>query len=255
MTVPRLTLLVIAKNEEKDLPRCLDSVRGLADEIVLVDDSSADGTREAARSHGARIFQNPFQGFTAQKQFGLQQARGEWVLNLDADESLSPGLRQEMEKVLRDSSPPYRGYSIPFHVHFMGRRLRFGGVGNERHLRLFLRAGSSYGRSCVHEGIAVSGPVGSLNFPIRHTPYRNFEEYLGKMNRYTTYAAQDRLRMGRRFRLWHHGTLPLQFLKRYLFQLGFLDGPAGWSWAALAAYYHWMKYLKLRDLQETGPHR
>jgi len=248
-TKPKLGLLIITKNEEKNLPACLESVRGLVDEMVLVDNHSQDRTLEIARSFTDKIFQRPLTGYAEQKQFGLEQCRSEWILNLDADERLSPELRQEIQACLQNSRIRENGYSVPFEVHFMGKALRFGRPGRERHVRLFRRSLARYAGLRVHEKVAIPDPVGFLRHPIVHRPYPGFQIYLEKLNRYTTMAAQEKYEFGERFSWRHHGLLPWKFFQEYVLERGCLDGVAGLVWSALSAYYHWMKYLKLREMQ------
>lgn len=252
-----LSVFVIAKDEEADLPGALESVRALAEEIVVVDGGSSDRTREVARRYTDRVFERPFdpargQGFAEHKQFALDQTTREWALNLDADERLGPGLAEEIsERLTRDPARLPCAFSLPFQSYFLGRRLRHGGVGRERHVRLFLKSRAKFNGNRVHEGLEIQGGVERLSRPILHTPYRDLEEYLRKLNLYTSLSARQMREAGRRFRSWHHLIPVWEFARRYLFQLGFLDGRAGLAWAGLSAYYAWVKYLKLSELQRS----
>src|SRR5687768_15864459 len=173
----KLSVIIIAKNEERDLPGCLDSVKGLADEVVLVDGHSSDRTREIARAAGAKVFEKDWEGYGPQKQHALEQATGDWVLNLDADERLSPPLAEEIRNVLGGSGAA-NGYELPFHVYFLGRRLRFGGCAREFHVRLFRRPAASYAGKAIHEGITVTPPLARLTAPVVHESYYDLGEYL-----------------------------------------------------------------------------
>jgi glycosyltransferase involved in cell wall biosynthesis len=248
----KLSVILITKNEEADLGKCLDSIGTLASQTVIVDDFSTDRTPEIARTHGAEFFQRKWDGFGQQKQFALEKARHEWVLNIDADERLAPGLCDEIREVLR-SSPVVNGYKIPFQHVFMGRPLRFGAGRNESHVRLFRRDKARYPSKTIHEGIAVEPPLGHLKNTVLHMSYRNLSEYLQKCDRYTTLIAQEKWKEGRRFSLLDHLKLPGHFFKSYFLKLGFLDGAPGLSYAALSAYYSWMKSLKLLELEKGGP--
>lgn len=245
---PDLSVIIIAKDEARDLPSCLASVQGLAREIVLVDDGSKDATPRLAAEAGARVLARRLDSFARQKQFALDNAKGEWVLELDADEEISPELAAEIRRTL--SEP---GNQAGYHLHrlnrFMGRVLRFGGQGSQYKLRLFRRSAARFDEKLVHEGAAVDGPLGRLRGGLMHTPYADLGEYFEKFNRYTALAAQERFDQGRRFRPWHHLLLPGVFVKCYLLRLGFLDGAAGFVWAALSALYHWTKHLRLRELE------
>jgi glycosyltransferase involved in cell wall biosynthesis len=244
-----LSATVIVKDEEKDLEGCLLSLVGVVDEIVVVDSGSTDDTLEIARRYTERIFHRPWTGYSAQKQFALEKATGEWVINLDADERLSSRLRDEIVERLRAPTVAESGFHVPFHHYFLGRRLRFGGTGNETHLRLFRRAHAHYGDDSVHEGIEVRGTVGRLRRHIDHLSYRDVADYLDKCNRYTSLIAEKKWADGVRFSLWHNLRLPYEFLVRYFLKGGFLDGQPGLTYALLSAYYAWLKFIKLRDLE------
>ncbi len=243
----KLSAIVITHNEERDLPACLESLRGVASEIVVVDSRSTDRTREVARRFTDRVFERDWEGYGPQKQFALERATGDWVINLDADERLSPALASEIRRLLDKGEPVANGFWIPFHVYFLGRRLRFGGCFREFHVRLFRRDKARYAGKSVHEGIEVSPPLGCLDNAVLHESYRDFSEYLEKCNRYTGLIAREKFSQGRRFRPWQHLRLPWEFALRYFFKLGFLDGSAGFTYAALGAYYAWLKHVRLLD--------
>ncbi|HRY30097.1 MAG TPA: glycosyltransferase family 2 protein [Elusimicrobiota bacterium] len=247
--MPRLSVILITHNEEKDLPRCLDSLKGVADEIVVVDSHSADRTRDIARKYTDKVFERDFAGYGPQKQFALEQASGEWILNLDADECLTPGLAMEIRTYFQKGDPVPNGFWIPYENYFLGRRLRFGGSFREHHLRLFRKSQGHYAGRVIHEGIAVSPPLGYLNGRIRHESYRGFTEYLEKCNEYTRLIAGQKFAQGRRFAAWHHLRLPWEFFVRYVVKLGFLDGQAGFVYAVLSAYYAWLKHVRLLDYE------
>ena len=241
---PLLSAILIVRNEERDLPACLESLKGVVDETVVVDSGSTDHTVPIAQRFGARVIHRDFMGFGPQKQFALEQATGEWVINIDADERLSPALGQEIRAAL-SSGPAVRGFHLRFHNMFLGRRLRFGGHGSEWHLRLFRRDQAHYEGREIHEGISVVPPLGRLRGVVLHESYKNFSEYLEKCNRYTGLIARDKYRKGRRFTLWSHARLPWDFFFRYIVKGGFLDGNAGFIYAVLSAYYTWLKLIRV----------
>jgi len=246
----RLSAILIVKDEAQDLPACLESLAGLADEVVVMDGGSTDATQEIARRRHARVFHREFDAYAAQKQAALEKASGDWVLSIDADERLSPQLRDEIKSVAAGEGS-FAGYEIPFEVSFLGRTLRFGGLGNERHLRLFKRGAGRFVGGRLHEGVEVEGKVGLLRGRMVHVPYRDIDEYLDKMRRYTTYAAQKRLEQGRRFTPFHH-LLPFwEFFARVILKLGLLDGTPGIAWAALSSFHTWVKYVKLREMERA----
>lgn len=246
-----LSAILIARDEERDLPGALESLRGLASElVVVVGAASRDKTEAIARKAGAKVLIRAFDGYASQKQAALELATSDWVLSLDADERVSPALRDEVKSVLA-SGVDAAGFEIPFRVFFLGRRLRWGGLGSEKHLRLFRRSKARFVGGSLHEGVEVEGPVERLKAPINHEPYRDLSEYLAKLDAYTTLAARKRRAQGQRFKLWHHLILPWEFFVRAFLKLGLLDGQAGLVWAGLSAFHAWLKYVKLKELENT----
>lgn len=247
-----LSAIVIAKNEERDLPACLESLRGLVDElVVLIDESCIDHTEEIARSHGAKILRRRFDDYASQKQAALDAATGIWVLSIDADERVTPALHTEISALM--SSPPtaVNGFLIPFTIYFLGQRMRYGGLGGESHLRLFRRTHAHFTGGALHEGITLDGLTGRLRGALHHEPYKDISDYLGKLDLYTTLAAHKRFAAGRRFHLWHHLILPWEFFCRAVLKLGLLDGRPGIIWAGLSAFHSWIKYVKLAQLEDA----
>ncbi|MCB4756985.1 MAG: glycosyltransferase family 2 protein [Elusimicrobia bacterium] len=247
-----LSVIIITLNEERDLGDCLESVKSIADEIVLSDSGSTDKTLDIAKKFGARIFHKEWTGYGPLKQSVLDEAKGPWVLNIDADERLTPPLQKEIADTLHsESARPVNGYEIPYRHFFLGKRLRFGGCGGEKHVRLFRKDKGRYGDARIHEGIHVEPPIGRLQWYIDHESYKSIEEYLFKCNHYTTLIAEAKFKKGERFHWWHHGRLPFEFFSRYILKLGFLDGRPGFTYALLSSFYAWLKFLKLKD-REAG---
>ena len=246
-----LCALVIAKDEELDLPGCLASLKGLADEVVvLVDASTTDKTEELARAAGAKVSRRPFDDYARQRQAALELCTKDWVLWIDADERADGALAQAIRRVL--ALPSCQAYALRFAVRFMGRPLRFGGMGREEHVRLFERAKGRFTGGALHESLLIDGRTGGpLDGFVEHEPYRDLADYLQKLDRYTTLAAEKKFAAGIRYHWWHQLILPLEFLKRALLKAGFLDGTAGITYAALSACHHWLKYVKLREMENA----
>jgi glycosyltransferase involved in cell wall biosynthesis len=191
----------------------LDSLKGLADEIVVVDSGSSDRTREIAAAAGARVFQKVWAGYGPQKQFALEQSTGDWVLNVDADERVTASLKDEILQTLSSVDPAVAAYNVPFRLFVLRRRLRFGRGARETHIRLFRRGKALYPARLVHEGIQVDGPVGRLRGEIEHHSYGDFSEYLRKMDEYTALLSAKKRAAGARFSFWMHARLPWELYR------------------------------------------
>lgn len=242
----RLSVIVITRNEERDLPECLASV-AFADEVIVVDSQSTDRTCELARHAGARVIVRPWPGHAAQKAFALAQATGDWVLSLDADERCSPELRDAIPRAIAQDGVD--GYDVLFRTWAFGRRARFGGRYGERHIRLFRRAKASFPERAIHESAVVEGGVARLDAPILHHTYVSLEEFVEKVNRYSSLAASERFARGKRFSALSLLRWPWGFFKRYVLWLGLLDGVDGFLYAAISGLYDVLKVAKLRDLE------
>ncbi len=249
--MPKLSAYLIVKNEARDLPACLDSLKGLADELVVVDDESSDRTADLARQRGAKVFSRKLDGFGTQKQFALERCSGDWVFSIDADERVTPGLAKEMTEALAQTNGAV-GYTVPRRMYFLGKRLRFGGVGSDWVLRFFRRGKGRYRPLEIHEQVEVDGPVGRLQGPLDHFSYATLDEYLEKIPAYTSMAAQARWNAGKRFHAWHHFRPAWELFSRVVLKGAWLDGQAGLMYAALSAHAAWLRSVKLWEIEHAG---
>ncbi len=239
----RLSAVLITRNEEANLPACLAALSGLADEIVILDSGSTDRTVAVGEAAGARVVQHHFQGFGAAKQRALELATGTWVLSVDADERVTPALAAEIRRTL-SGEPAADGFLVRRDVFFLGRRLRFGGMGNDWVLRLFRRAGAHFTDVPVHEHVEVPGRTARLDGTLEHHAYRTLAEHVEKMNRYTDIQAELKAGQGVRYRDWMWLRLPWEVFARCVLRLAILDGTAGVVFATMSAYSSWLKYAK-----------
>lgn len=239
----RLSATIVAQDEERDLPDCIASLEGFCDEILVVDGGSRDRTREVAAKAGARVLERPFDDFARQHEFARTQARGDWVLAIDADERASPELRAA-------SFGGDAAYSLPFRNHFRGIWLRHGGFWPDRHVRLFRRDACRYDpRRTVHEKLIVEGSVGRLDAPILHFTYDSLQDCLSKMDRYGEQAARMLHAQGVRAAAWEIALRPLwRFVRGYVLRLGFLDGAPGAAMAWGRAHEAFRRYARLWEL-------
>jgi len=239
-----LTATVITRNEAHNIGRCLDSLMWVS-EVIVLDQFSEDGTAQIAASRGAKVFQEKWHGFAAQKNLAVDRATHSWVLSIDADERVTQPLRAEIEDVL-ESDEPRDGYYIPRRNYFCGRWIRHGGWYPDYSLRLFRREKGRFEDRAVHEKVVVDGGTGYLREPLEHFTYVSVSDYLQRMERYSGLAARELALAGRGFR-WRHMVLRpfFTFLKMYGLKLGFLDGRAGFFLAVSYAYYTFLKYYRL----------
>jgi len=240
-----LTVVIITLNEKDNILRCLGSVKELASEIVVVDSGSSDGTAEICKDHGCRVFTHKFEGYGAQKQFGIEMASNDWILSIDADEMVSDTLRDEIRDLLKSDRLSGSGYRIPFVMQYMGRLLRHSAMGKEYHLRLFDRRKARFTHPAVHEGVEAEGPVGKLKGIVIHYSYRDISHHLDKINIYTSHAAEENIRNNKRFlKSWVPVKFPVTFFIYYILRRGFLDGYPGFMWSLLASFYVSLKIAK-----------
>lgn len=248
-----ISVTIITRNEEKNILRCLESVKPIAGEIVVVDSLSGDHTADICRSFGCRVFLREFDGYGSQKQFAVDQSQHDWVLSIDADEVLSPELQQEILHLFNSGGPLADGYFLPRSLCFMGRVMKYSGVSKELILRLFNRKKGVFTRVPVHERIEVQGKTDNLKGKILHYSYRDISHHLDKINGYTSHAAQGYLEKGRSFsKSWVALKFPVSFITFYLFKGGFLDGYPGFMWSFFAAVYGSVKIAKTIELKETS---
>jgi glycosyltransferase involved in cell wall biosynthesis len=242
-----LSATVVAQDEAERIGACIESVRGFCDEVLVVDGGSRDDTCEVAARLGARVVPRPFDDFARQHEFARTEARGEWILSVDADERASPELAAA-------AGPAQRGgasaYALPFKNHFRGVWLRHGGLWPDRHVRLFRKSSCRYDPARpVHEKLLVDGRTEPLEAAILHETWSSLSHCVAKMERYGERAAQALFVQGRRAGAWEVAFRPLwRFLRGYVVRGGFLDGAAGAAVAWARAYEAYVRYARLWEL-------
>jgi glycosyltransferase involved in cell wall biosynthesis len=243
-----ISACVLTLNEEEQLPRCLASL-SFCDDIVVVDACSTDRTVEVAGKHTDRVFRRDWAGFPAQRAFAIAQARHDWVLVVDADERVTPALRDAIAAVLADQAGVL-GCRIPRRTFYLGRWIDHGDWVPDRVLRFFNRRHARVVGADPHDRIEVRGPVVDLSAPLEHYTFRDLSHHLVTTDAYSRTAAAEMHRSGRRFRWWDLLLRPpFRFFKGYVLKLGLLDGIAGLAVAVGTAHYVFMKYLKLYELE------
>lgn len=246
----RLSVILITKNEAHDLAECLKSV-SWADEIIVCDSGSTDQTLEIARQFTHHVFSTDWPGFGPQKNRALAKASGDWVLSIDADERVTPELREEILTAIA-SNEPATAYSIPRTSLYCGQLIRFGDWRDDRVVRLFQRSRAKFSQSLVHESLEVEGSIAKLKTPLLHHAFKDLAEVLAKIDQYSTLGAQLHHQKGRSGSLTSALTHAFwTFFRGYFLRLGFLDGKAGFQLAVSNAEGCYYRYLKLSALCET----
>lgn len=248
----KLSVVIITRNEEKNILRTLESVKPVADEIVIVDSMSTDGTVGLCREFGCKVYQRTFDGYGTQKQFAVNQASNDWIFSIDADEVVTEELQKEIKALIAgEAGVKHAGYLVPRSLCFMGRVLRFSGTGKEMLLRLFDRTRGKFTTVAVHEEVELQGDAGRLRGLLLHYSYRDISHHIEKLNTYTSLAAEDNRKKGKVFpRLWVPLKFPASFLSFYFFKGGILDGYPGFMWSYLAAVYATLKVAKSIEKQQ-----
>ncbi|MFN7972462.1 MAG: glycosyltransferase family 2 protein [Acidobacteriota bacterium] len=246
--MPLLSALIPARNEEENLPGCLESVR-FADEIlVVVDAATTDRTASIASEFGARVLVHEYVNSAAQKNWALPQTAHRWILIVDADERVTLELQKEIRAILA-SEPPVAGYEIPRRNQFLGHPIRFSGWQTDRVLRLFDRDRVRYEEREVHAKVLAPGPVPILECHLTHDTCRSFSQYWEKMRRYSDWGASELARKGKRAGVRHVFFHPVaRFVKTFVLEQGFRDGMPGLVLCMLTAFTVYLKYAKLWEL-------
>jgi glycosyltransferase involved in cell wall biosynthesis len=251
MTKVSLSATIITLNEEKDLPRCITSIKSLVDEVVVVDSGSKDRTVDIAKELGAKVFFKKFDNYANQKNFAMAKTTGDWIISLDADEEISPELATEIRSLLTSDlqSPTSNiiAYSIPRKNFIFGEFIKHTRWQPEldRHIWLWQKAKGEWVGD-VHEEVSVNGEVGKLKNPKIHYQYETVKDFLDMMNQYSNLESKQMIAKGIKFSNFKLFSTPIyNFFVRYFYRLGFLDGWRGFTLSYLMAVYHLEVWFKL----------
>jgi len=244
----KISACIITLNEEKKLPRCLESIRELVDEIVIVDSGSTDRTNYIATDFNARFIRNEWNGYVAQKNFALSKAKYNWVLSVDADEELSPELQSSIQTLkLNEHSEAVTGYQMSRVVNFQGSLIRFGDWYPDPLVRLFQPQAARFAGGQVHERLETNGVIKTLSGEIIHHSFQDEYDYLQRMEHYSTLWADQKKADGESAGALAPYTHSFwRFLRSYLIKRGFMGGSLGFRLARLQAREVFLKYSKLR---------
>mgnify|MGYP000670988241 CR=1 FL=1 len=244
-----ITAIIISYNEASRIAACLKSLEGIADEIVVVDNGSTDGTQDIANSLGATVFQQDWLGYGPQKNFAISKSNYDWVLQIDCDEQLDETLRQSIINLKHNGMSG--AYEIPFLHNYYGKFIRHGLQFPDKKLRLWNKKDFIWDDKRVHESLMV--PLGfkltKLKGCMLHYSYISLEQHIAKSNRYSTEGAQQLFSKGKKNYWWKIWISPFfTFINAYFFRLGLLDGWHGLVIAKMEATTTFMKYAKLWEL-------
>jgi glycosyltransferase involved in cell wall biosynthesis len=243
----KISATIITFNEERNVPRVIESLR-CCDEILVLDSGSNDRTVEIATKLGARVVEASWHGYAAQKNIAAKLATHDWILSLDADESLSEALEAEIWQI-KKTGPKFDGYTMPRLAQYLGRWILHSGWYPDRKVRLFNKHKAQWIGEFVHESVTVNGVVGHLKSNLLHFTCNSLSEHLRTMDGYTTLAAQELV--SREKNVGFSNLLldpPWTFFRTYVLKLGFLDGVEGLTIAYMAALYNFLKYSKARHM-------
>lgn len=246
----KLTVIILTYNEERHIEECIKSAK-LADEILVVDSGSIDKTVFIAKEAGARIVNHPMnEGFAAQRNFALEQSTNTWVMFLDADERITPLLAEEITAALA-APGDIVAFKIPRRNHFMGTEIKHCGWYPDYNFRLMKKGKVRYS-GLVHEHVLFDGNTRKLKQPFLHFTYTSVEQYLEKLNKYTSLSALDMRKRGKKARVTDIILRPpITFLKMFTLRKGILDGLEGFTICLLSSFYVFIKYTKLFYLQRS----
>ena len=250
----KISVVIVAKDEAEIIGQTILSLSGLTDDVFIADTGSKDDTINIARSLGARVESLTWEGFGRTKNKALERAVYDWVLFLDADESIDAGLKRSLQEL--EPENPSMVYKIRFKNFIGGQRMSYGEWGNERKIKVFNRKYAKWDDAEIHEKILTGqgGGVKTLEGFVVHSLMKDLGEYAAKMNRYGELMAQKYYQQGKKagwFKLYLYPAF--RFLQLYIFKLGLLDGRMGFAAAYFGAYYAFLKYHRLKELQQSHP--
>jgi glycosyltransferase involved in cell wall biosynthesis len=248
--VRKLTITIITLNEAAHIAAAIDSA-SFADEILVVDSGSSDGTADIARARGVRVLTREWTGYVDQKNYAAGQASHDWIFSLDADERIPPALADEIRRILA-GDPPYHGYRGPRVTFHLGRWIRTTDFYPDYQTRLYDRRFARWRGRYVHESVSVDGPSGQLTNDLQHYSFADLRDQIKRINHYSTLSARQMYEAGRRtgpVEILIHP--PAAFLRNYILRRGFLDGTAGLTISLMNAWSVGLKFMKLWELQKN----
>jgi glycosyltransferase involved in cell wall biosynthesis len=250
---PAVSVVIICHNESHIIARTIAAAQQVSDDVVVVDSGSTDGTQHIVTSSGARLIETGWEGYGINKNKGVAAARKDWILSIDADEIPDAALIQALNALSFTNTTTV--YNIRFRAFLGDAMIRFGEWSNDQHIRLYNRTRVSWNEAAVHEGLIFAADTKTTTIPgyIHHYTSRNIYDFAAKTVNYAMLNAEKYHRQGKKASWLQCRVAPaFSFVKNYLFRLGFLDGEAGFTVARMNAWYTWLKYVRLRELNKTS---
>jgi len=244
----KISAVIITFNEEDDIRDCLESVKW-ADEIVVVDSFSSDKTVDICKEYTTKIYQKKWQGYVEQRNFAIDNTSNKWILSIDADERLTPGLIKEINESLDNDKGEYDGYYMPRHTYHLGKWINHSGWYPDLKLRLFKKGKGRWAGGKVHEYVEIKGKTRNLKNNILHYSYKSLLDQYKRTKHYAKLMAEDMYSNGKRFSIL--GLIivpPLELIKIFFVKLGFLDGIQGFIIAVMWSYYVFLRQVNLLKL-------
>lgn len=251
----KLSAAIMTFNEERNLERTLKALADICDEIVIVDSGSTDKTKEIAEKYEARFIYQPWLGYGKQRNAAIDNCSGKWILAVDADEELSPELKQKITEIINGNEDK-KVYEINRLSVCFGKKIKHGGWGTSYAVRLFLKTAGRFNDNTVHESFVTQEEIFKIKENIYHHSYLTLEDYFSKFNRYTTEGALEYYKKGKKASIGQVVFNPMyKFIRMYIIRLGFLDGIEGFLLASTSSMYSMVKYFKLREIYKNGSYR
>lgn len=249
----KISAIIIAKDEELNIKRCLDSLKNCVDEIiVIIDNATTDKTEEIVRSLNINYELTDWKGYSETKQFAVEKTSNDWILWIDADEALTNELKEELIS-FKNFESKHQAYKIARRAYFLGKRIKHSGWYPGYVTRLFNKKFCKFSNSEVHEHLIINGTIGKLNSDLEHFTDPDIEHYYKKFNRYTSLAAKELFNKNKKAGISDLLFRPIFiFIKMYIIKRGFLDGMHGLILALFSSNYVFTKYCKLRELTENN---
>ncbi len=246
----KLSVILIVKNEEKNIRRCLRSIFGWTDEIIILDSGSTDQTVSICREFTPHVYVTDWPGYGQQKNRALKLATGDWVLSLDADEWIRPPLKNEIQQAIEQTH--FQAFYFPRLTLFCGKFQRYGDAARDQVLRLFDRKAGKFTDDFIHEKVVCNGEIGRLTQALLHNCVNNKEDWVRQMKRYALLTAELRRQKGKRSNPFKAVVNSAWiFFRSYIIRLGFRDGRLGWWYAILNAYSSYIKNMHLWRLNRN----